>query len=549
MTVAFEQNGTISEAQREANRMRSERRAREQARSFHVAYGPFGQYVEESRLGVQANVGTSFGYGSAASIRESGRTLASRGVTSDYHARDLDALRAESQRLDRDNCIYQAMQTRIADVILGEFGPSLQPGSASREWNTAALALWNSWWFERPEIRRMDDGPAVLRKVLRHYSVDGDHLINRVEDRGLIQLIIADQIHAFSTRAMANGNRIKFGVEVDQDNAPVRFHVCPITDYDGIARNAPVQIEAAHCTYLANRRRIDQTRGEPIMQSAFAMLHRINDVCDSEAAAWQLLSRIALTINEDDQRQVGFNASVSDPQTSEASEAAVRVQDFGSALVFHGSKGSKISGVDRNIPGSNFVESLKMFMRLMGMATGFSLEFILLIWSDTNYSSGRASIKQVERNCRPYRAIIEYALCEIYRWKIGQWIAVGALPPIRDSNKCTWHFPPYPFLDPQKEAAARSEAVRAGQITPQQAALEDGTTLEVRIAEISAAMDAIATQVEAHNAKHPGQTISIADFVPRGGEATAAEIPQPAPPADVASATAESPVIPIGGEQ
>lgn len=504
-----------SEAVHEANRMRRERRRAENRQSFRLAYDAFGQYLVPTEP--LNYVGTSGGYQSLEALRDSGRAAARGRVGSDYYARELDALRAESQRMDRDNCIYQAMLTRVSDVVLGEYGPNGSPGTSSREWNKKATSLWDAWWYGLPEIRQMDDGPSTLRKILRHYLCDGDHLINRVESSGDVQLIVADQLYTNAQGKLPNGNLLRCGVELNTDRAPVRFHVCQFDDWGGISYSSPAVIEARHCTFIANRRRIEQTRGEPVMQAAFPMLRRIDDVCTSEAAAWQLLSRIALQINEDDQQQRALNTSLP-AQKTDGADADFRYQDYGVALVFHGSKGSKISGVDRNIPGNNFVESLKMFLRLVGMSLGFSLEFVLLIWSDTNYSSGRASIKQVERNCKPYRAAIDRVLCDIYRWKVSQWIESGELENIDGWDKVTWHFPPYPFLDPEKEASARAASIKSGQTTPQQAALEDGTTLDDRIAAISEAMDSIAKAVDAHNDRHPNNPLTIADFIPRGGE-------------------------------
>ena len=159
-----------------------------------------------------------------------------------------------------------------------------------------------------------------------------------------------------------------------------------------------------------------------------------------------------------------------------------------------------------------------MFLRILGMPLGFSLEFTLMIWSDTNYSSGRASKIQVERNCGPIRKMIGRPISDTYRWKVDQWIREKKLPDRADKNRHELHFPPYPFLDPQKERQAQREALEAGQTTPQREALAGGLDFEDLTDERSKAFAIIAERVKAHNQSYPDNPelhLTIADFTRR----------------------------------
>lgn len=476
------------------------------ARRFR--YGTFGRETVEA---------SAQGYDAPGQLSAGGKIPARPRISSDARTRDnLFQVRAESQEFDQNNCIYQAMMTRVCDVVLGD-GSTLQAKTASVAANATLERLWAEFWTA-PEVRQMDDGPATERKILRHVNVDGDLLVIRDGLTGLAQLVVADQIDAGGKTRTTSETVIEQGVELDELRRPLRFHVVPFD-----SRGLPVAskgdwVEASEATFIANRRRIDQTRGEPIMQSAFAMLHRINDVCDSEASAWQLLSRMAVAITRKDAAAAAMNTSEADTELSADAQAraiADRVHDFGHSLVFHGEPGDEVKGIERNIPGANFVESLKMFMRLLGMPLGFSLEFTLLIWSDTNYSSGRASIKQVERNCRPYRAMLSRVMSDLYRWKVDQWVSAGLIEASADMYAHEWHFPPYPFIDPQKEAQARTEEYKSGQTSATRQAKENGNEFAEIMAERAADLANAADYVKAHNAAYPDCPVSIADFLPR----------------------------------
>ena len=503
-----------SDAAKEAKKRRRARPRDPVART--VRYGPFGREIVNAA-----------GYASPGALTSGGKTPAKRKQSSDARTRtNIEQVRAESQEFDQDNCLYQAMMTRVCDVVLGD-GSTLQAKTANARQNSKREELWKAYW-QLPEVRQLDDGPAIERKILRHFNVDGDHLVVRDGETKLIQLVVADQIDAGGKIRSENGRVIEQGVEIDELRRPIRFHVVPFDAWGNPVPSRGKWQKAEGCTYIANRRRIDQTRGEPVMQSAFAMLHRINDVCDSEAAAWQLLSRMAVSITRENGAQVSYDTSEADDEMSSdeaARRIAERVHDFGHSLVFHGEPGDEVKGIERNIPGQNFVESLKMFMRLLGMPLGFSLEFTLLIWSDTNYSSGRASIKQVERNCRPYRAAVARVLSDIYRWKVQQWIADGLINDSADKFAHEWHFPPYPFIDPQKEAEAQTEALKSGMTSATREAKANGVEFSDLIAERAEDLKAVAEKVKAHNEAFPESPVTIADFLPRADSAAASKPP------------------------
>ncbi len=514
----------------QATPRRRRRPASSDNKTHRIRYGAHGQEIV-------AFSGKSVGYGSREAINTSGRSVAVT-ASSDAHARyDLEDLRAESNRLDRDNCIYQAAISRVCDFIVGP-GWSLQARTSDPAINKLIEKKWAKFW-RRPEVRQLDSGAQVEYMICRQRLVDGDGLELFHPGNEHFQLIPGELIYSSHTRA-ANGNRIEGGVELDAMRRPVRFHIGQYGPEGYSVRNGePIATERAH--YFACRRRIDQTRGEPALQCIFPMIHRVNDICDSEAAAWQLLSRIAIAISRKESNKAAFDSSAADEELSgdERTRAlAERVHDLGHSLIFHHEPGEEVKGIDRNIPGANFVESLKMFLRLIGLPLGMSLEFILLIWSDTNYSSGRASIKQVERNCKPHIEAQGDSLSAVYDWKVTQWVAAGELPSLSDILKHEWHVPPYPFIDPEKEAKGETEELRNGGTTPTRVAKARGQELSDLVIERTKDFGLIAAAVAKHNTDHPDQPVTMADYT---AAVQSAETPEAsAPPASAAPTEAAS---------
>lgn len=439
-----------------------------------IEYTPFGSRV------------VNLGYDAATKIRTSGRATPQGGSADRHLWLDHDLLRAEAQRFDRDNGLYRGILNRALDNILGD-GFSLQAKTGNRNTNRKAEALWNDW-CQQPEARKLDDWPAVERLVLRHLINDGDVGGIKVASSGMVQMIESERIVNPSGKAVAN-----MGVECDTLGVPVKFH---IADYDanGNVKRKTTPITAENFVYVAIRDRISQTRGLPAMVCNFPMFHRINDVLDSEAVAWQILSKLAVAITRENAESLAFNQSTDDASAS-TDDIAQRYSDFGEGIVWHGKPGESIKGIDRNIPGANFSESVTTFLRLLGLPLGLPLELVLLDWSRTNYSSARAALLQAYRMFTNWqRLLMRRWHTPIYRWKVQQWIDQKELPRTAGTFNHLWVAPPFPWIDPLKDAQAEGEKIDRGYSTFGQVLLGRNIDRETFIAE---RMDEVADAIEA----------------------------------------------------
>jgi lambda family phage portal protein len=394
----------------------------------------------------------ALGYRSARVAASEGRGYYSY-PGSTHDERDRGQLIAQSRDFMRNNAIYKGMIERMVSYIAGN-GFELQAGGSSKTAVAKVEKLWKDW-FKKPEVRNLLSGAEVSRMIVRELMVAGDTLALKT-DKSLIQLFEAEQIDG--DKSYPNGIRKnKYG-------APDRFHLCPWKSH-GIDKKNGRGVQAADVLFLSNPDRPSALRGVPACQAAFAMLHRVNDICDSEAIAWQLLSRLAVAIEREEGPSLAHVESKEDPNISSddtEGKLSTRMTELGYALMFHAQPGEKITGIERNIPGKNFTESIRMFLRLLGLPIGCPLELVLLDWTQSNYSQSRAVLEQAYENFTGWqKKMIDFFFAPLFQWRLEAWQSAGLIA--RGAKiEAGWITPTFPWIDQLKEAQAQAAKMDRG---------------------------------------------------------------------------------------
>jgi capsid protein len=360
---------------------------------------------------------------------------------------------AQSREFMRDNSIFRGMTGRSVDYGVGS-GFKLQVNSGDVDNNNIAEAFWKEFW-KKPEIRRLLSGLQCERTIYRELVVAGDTGVLKLK-KGLIQLIEAEQI---------TSRRNRSGVNLGTYGDITSFNICPYGRGGFVNSSKPKNYKVRDFIFVSDPERPSATRSVPPCQSSFPMLHRINDVCDSEAIAWQMLARLALSINRAGAADMAYGSSAEDDTKSgddTDGDLATRVHELDSALIFHAEPGEEIKGIDRNIPGKDFPESIRMFLRLIGLPIGLPLELILLDWTKSNYSQSRAVLEQAHQTFLNWQRLLALALSEIYLWKRAQWVHEGLLASDDGTEKHDWIWPTFPWIDQHKEAQAQGTKMDRG---------------------------------------------------------------------------------------
>lgn len=395
----------------------------------------------------------ALGYRSARVAASEGRGYTSYPGTA-HDERDRGRLIAQSRDFMRNNAIYKGMIERMVSYIVGN-GFELQAKSKSKTTVEKTEWLWKSW-FARPEVRNLLSGAEVSRMIIRELFVAGDTLALKT-DESLIQLFEAEQIDGPKSR-------YPNGIKKDKYGRPTFFHLCPWKSH-GIDLRGGKSVEAKDVLFLSNQDRPSGVRGVPACQSSFAMLHRVNDICDSEAIAWQLLSRLAVAIERENGPLLGYTESKDDPNKSAAElegNLATRMTELGYALIFNANPGEKVTGIERNIPGKNFTESIRMFLRLLGLPIGCPLELILLDWTQSNYSQSRAVLEQAYEIFVGWQnKLISFFFAPLFEWRLEAWRSAGLIAK-NVKLEAGWITPTFPWIDQLKEAQAQAAKVDRG---------------------------------------------------------------------------------------
>ena len=364
---------------------------------------------------------------------------------------DRPRLLAQSRDFYRNNAIYNGMIKRAVSYIIGT-GFTLQMTSPSDKYNKDVEALWRRDW-RRPEIKGLLSGRKVESMVMRELLLCGDTGAIKT-NLSLIQLIEAEQL--------AGKGLNSDGILKDALGRPLKYFISRYKQ-GRVNRSTATGVSPDDFLFIAEPDRPSSTRGVPPAQAAFAMLHRINDVCDSEAISWQLLSRMAVAIIRENGPEQGYNESVDDP-TNKTGDLATRLTELDYALIFHGKDGESIQGIDRNLPGKDFPASIRMFLRLLGLPLGLPLEIILLDWTKSNYSQSRAVLEQAYQMFNDWQiSLVDYFLDPILEWKMAQWISDNELTERKKGGlNHNWIAPTFPWIDQLKEVKAYGGKVDRG---------------------------------------------------------------------------------------
>ena len=388
---------------------------------------------------------TALGYHTVNVTAREGRTSTPAAGWRHYEY-DREKIINQSREFMRDNGIYAGMISRSVNYIIGN-GFGLQVRSKNANYNKKVEGLWKDYW-KKPEIKGVLSGPRMERMVARELFIAGDTGVLKIKG-GLLQQIEAEQI-------IGKGASLKEGIETNDFGAPIRYYVSPYNTRGRVDTAKSKPIQPNNFIFVTDPDRPSSLRTVPPCQSTFPMLHRINDVCDSEAIAWQLLARLALSINRAEGDTLAFKESKEDTNSGSDTEGklATRITELDYALIFHGEHGDEIKGIDRNIPGKNFSESIITFLRLLGLPLGLPLEIILLDWTKSNYSQSRAVLEQAFKTFTSWQNLIEATFLDnVFKWKLAKWVREG-LSDRSDGLKHEWIKPTFPWIDQLKEAQA-----------------------------------------------------------------------------------------------
>ena len=412
---------------------------------------------------------------------------------------DRSTLQRLSRAFYRNNEIYKGIVDSAVRYTVGS-GFQLKCRADDPQAAARVEAAWNTWWKD-PEVRHCLDGPALLEMICREEIIAGDSG-SILTNKRLVQIVEAEQIAAKTPTD---------GIRKDAYGAPQGFYVCPYGRGGYIDYAKKAYYAAKSFVFVSNQERPSSLRGIPAAQAAFPMLHRIGDVIDSEAISAQLQARMALAVTRELGPMLGQAESTPDPALEgKDGQADTRFAETGYALIAHLQPGEKVEPIQRSAPSSQFVGSVKFFLRILGLPLGLPLEILLLDWTGSNYSQSRGAIIQAGVNfSRRQQRLWRQALDPIFEWWLANAVRSGEVAaadaPAAEGH--SWIAPSFPWLDLGQEADANALMIETGMTTLDQVChslnRDRGAVLAGRKREIAEAIGVAKELEAAHGVKVP----------------------------------------------
>lgn len=400
-------------------------------------------------------------------------------------------LRAWARLLVRDNAWAWGVVDTFVNSVVGQ-GIAVQSafelpdGSDVEGVNERRDQVWREW-SEVCEVNGQYSFTEIQQMAMREIVEAGEVLIRMVnvdrKFRGVyrpvpfaLELIEADRLaeekDTFNVPRHEN-NRIVRGVELDELGKAVAYWIYPNHPSDQFAiRGAPRRIEADEVIHLFNRQRIGQTRGVTMFAPCVSWIRDLGTYVENELQASAVASCFTVAIKTEETPR-GMLPPSMESQTTDSDGNKYEFLQPG--MVMHLGPNESIESANPGRPNSASEPWIRLMLRGIAVGTGLSYETVARDYSQTNYSSNRASQLEDRRRFRRWqRYLIErlnqrvwdqFCLSAALADLSGFPTAAEFLANRRNAVPCE-HMPPsWEWVDPQSEQTSSENGIKAMQTT------------------------------------------------------------------------------------
>jgi len=415
----------------------------------------------------------------------------------------LSRLRARARQLAADNDYARRFFKLCRSNVVGAQGIRLQVRAIEREtadgvvFDDTANRLIEEGWYEWAKkknctVDRRLSLIDVKQLLIETTAKDGEVFIRKVRGKSAgnpfgfaLQLIEADHIDENLNETLANGNKIRMGIEFDSWNRPVAYHVLTRHPGDtvtlGYYKDKYERVLARDMVHLYSPERISQSRGVPWLVSAMRRLKMLGVYEENEVvAAGVAAAKMGFFTSPDGEGYQG------DDEDSEGN----LITESNPGMFEQLPAGVKFEAWDPQHPTAGFGAFIKAMLR--GAASGLGVSYVSLAndLEGVNFSSIRQGVLEERELWKLLQTwMIEHFLEEIFE----DWLLMAlttqkiTLPLIKFEkfNKPIWRARGWGWVDPLKEVKSNIEAVNAGFISAQDVASEQGQDIEDVYAQLS----------------------------------------------------------------
>jgi lambda family phage portal protein len=401
-----------------------------------------------------------------------------------------DKLRAWARTLVRDNAYAWGVVDTIVSSVVGQGirTQSLletQDGEDVELTNEIRDKTWSDW-AKVCELTGQMCWSEVQAMCQREMAEAGEILIHMVTvpliHNGIrrpvplaLELIEADRLATDRDTyqySRSEGRRVVRGVELDEFGKPCAYWIYPAhpLDYHSFRRE-PVRIPAENILHLFRRDRVGQTRGVTWFAPAVSWMRDLGIYLDNEMQAGAVASCATAMIKTETPLP-----SLMGPNNGDASDTNGNQYSYlEPGAVFYLRPGESVETVNPSRPNSNAEPWIALMLRGIAVGTGLSYEIVARDFSQTNYSSNRASQLEDRRRFRCWQSYLINHLCSPVWRKFNEAAAlIGKVgfPSMHQLSEdfdryapCEFMPPTWEWVDPSTEQSSSQNAIAAYQAT------------------------------------------------------------------------------------
>lgn len=425
---------------------------------------------------------------------------------------NLDALRARSRQLHRDNDYARKFLALVSNNVVGPNGFTFEArvyddgGTPDQVANNAIEAAWRKWVKRGVcEITRKLSLRDVCHLLLKAAERDGEYLVRIIRGTnagnafGLaVQVLDVNRIDTQLNRSGTEGiNAILMGVEVDAYMRPVAYHLRGTMTGDTYSLSRSPQpsqrIPADECIHGFVADYAEQVRGVPWMHASMLRLNNLGGYEEAAVIASRVgASKMGFFTTADGQAEVladGTDADTGAPVTDAAPGTFETLP-----------QGTEFTPFNPDYPTAMFGDFVKANLRGIASGLGVSYHSLANDLEGVNFSSIRSGTLEERDGWMVIQSwFIDSFLEPIFTEWLRNALAFGliTLPsgkalPLDKLEKFSGHVfqgRRWEWVDPLRDIQADREAMEAGVKSPQDVASGMGRSLEDVLQQFKAAQD------------------------------------------------------------
>jgi lambda family phage portal protein len=442
------------------------------------------------------------GYAAAASKARYGDFVTSGGSADHELRQGLRIVRNKSRYLARNSSSMKRFLDLLTLNVVGSTGMVFdsrvrkQDGALDKGLNDRVKDEFLKWWSRPTTCQTLTD-KQLMKQGLRSLARDGELfwevVFNSKYPDGIgIRPFEADLVdETLNTPAQTTGNQIRMGVEVDDDNRPIAYHVLTqhpgdTTWYSRRAKRRYRRVPADRIIHLFDSERPGQTRGAPWSSTIINSIKMLDGYREAEVMNRRVKAATMGFFTSDEPTQQGIDELA---DVEDESEDVLEMQ-MEPGILKQLPPGLSFESFDPGGSQTDYKAFEGQVKKDVSMGAGISAMSHGMETEGVSYSAGRTiSLEDREfyKDCQTL--LIDNALNIIFdMWLSRRILQVESqIPPTRlDAIRENFKFRPrgWDWVDPAKDVAANAQALQTKQTSLRRVAAQRGISLEDLLDEI-----------------------------------------------------------------